>query len=722
MEKARLDTFSNSQWPHDAVKGHGANSKAVSGSSPSILIKSYLLLVSESWFRVQRRRPGRRYGGLPILQAIIRWMGQRRRPLVRNISSVSNIHPNIICSEEHVKRKQKKCAFLKAYTEDSLLGQSTSQRPASKPASKLPASSSHDSDDELATFSSELSPPPKTSGRPSKASTTRSSSAPAKTPASRRSTRGVGKTPGSRTVSSEVEVDETDGGSESDVGKRATKSKRKTGGRTKARVSAIAEEADEAEVQAQAQGPSEDVEMEVSGPDPQPEKKKRGRPPKSAAAKPPSNAKGKAARATNDSADDLPPPKKTHGRTRSKANLQSESEAPASSSSKGTHTRTKSKSKVKQEDAEMEDLPAPTSKKGKQVAVHHQDEDALSAPVARPKGRVVSRSKVKAEPEDTEETGTVPGQEDETSLRRGRGDRSAPSNGRKSSAERKSSLSEDAGYATAEPAPDPDQMAVDDNPAPSPPPARMTHRPPKGNVVEKQPSPALNGIRSSVPPPSRASSVRPSIKLNKDSLQVIEIDSDGEDSGARSTSSKAKTRAPKAPTRTASGTKLKKQASQTSKNVPVAEDKTKAVLDSPLETEDVPMENVSRSRPPGEPTKGQPEAEPLAPGTPISAVHRSVLPSPVHDPAAGGDIDMAGSGPIAPAEPPRSRQTYHPFLSQFPIEEMAKLTDEEAEMTLEQYIRREMEVQYAQLKADAERRIEEFKQKAAETRKVIEMS
>lgn len=53
---------------------------------------------------------------------------------------------------------------------------------------------------------------------------------------------------------------------------------------------------------------------------------------------------------------------------------------------------------------------------------------------------------------------------------------------------------------------------------------------------------------------------------------------------------------------------------------------------------------------------------------------------------------------------------------------MTKLTDEEAEMTLEQYIRREMEVQYAQLKADAERRIEEFKQKAAETRKVIEMS
>lgn len=30
MEKARLETFTKARWPHDAVKGHGANSKAVS--------------------------------------------------------------------------------------------------------------------------------------------------------------------------------------------------------------------------------------------------------------------------------------------------------------------------------------------------------------------------------------------------------------------------------------------------------------------------------------------------------------------------------------------------------------------------------------------------------------------------------------------------------------------------------------------------------------------
>ena len=74
------------------------------------------------------------------------------------------------------------------------------------------------------------------------------------------------------------------------------------------------------------------------------------------------------------------------------------------------------------------------------------------------------------------------------------------------------------------------------------------------------------------------------------------------------------------------------------------------------------------------------------------------------------------------AAAPNSPCAYHPYLAQFPVEKLGSLSEEEAEMTLEQYIRREMESQYAQLKADAERRIEEFKEKAAETRKLIETS
>lgn len=48
------------------------------------------------------------------------------------------------------------------------------------------------------------------------------------------------------------------------------------------------------------------------------------------------------------------------------------------------------------------------------------------------------------------------------------------------------------------------------------------------------------------------------------------------------------------------------------------------------------------------------------------------------------------------------------------------LTEEEANMTLEEYIRRETELQYAQFKADAERKIDEFKRKAAEAKQLIE--
>ena len=69
-----------------------------------------------------------------------------------------------------------------------------------------------------------------------------------------------------------------------------------------------------------------------------------------------------------------------------------------------------------------------------------------------------------------------------------------------------------------------------------------------------------------------------------------------------------------------------------------------------------------------------------------------------------------------------SPRTFHPYLAQFPIEKMSTLTEEDADMTLEQYIRREMGLQYAQMKSDAERRIDQFKQKAAETRRVIETS
>ena len=542
------------------------------------------------------------------------------------------------------------------------------------------------------------------------------------------------------------EVEDTDGGSESDAGKRATKSKRKTGGRSKTRVSAIAEEGED---EVGGQGPSGDVNMEDADPEPQPvEKKKRGRPPKSATAKPQSNAKKGQAKGDDDGEEsDLPAPpppaKKSHTRSRSKANVESEAEDAVPSNPKSTHTRNKSASKPKSRQQDVVDVaPAPvppTKKKGKHTATPTQEdeEEVVSAPPAKPKGKAVPRSKAKAEPrepvfDDVESTGIdnyEPSRKPSRSVQAGTG------HPQKSPSDRKSSLSEDAGYATAEPPLEPDQMDIDEDRAP---PikakakakakglstAGATLPPPTSTDAATRTSITADGVRSSVEPSSRTS--HPPAKP-KDSLKVIEIDSDGGEADPGDVPPQSKVKVKGAPTRSVSGSssnKTRKPSGSTSKSSrPPA---FKARSPSTLETEDTAMDDVL----PGSPRRAKPQtrtpdAEPPAPGTPISAVHRSAPPSPVREQKDEADIDIDQSElPITEpsAEPPRPSQTYHPFLAQFPIEELTKLTEEEAAMTVEQYIRREMEVQYALIKEDAERHIEGFKQKAVETQRVIEMS
>lgn len=64
--------------------------------------------------------------------------------------------------------------------------------------------------------------------------------------------------------------------------------------------------------------------------------------------------------------------------------------------------------------------------------------------------------------------------------------------------------------------------------------------------------------------------------------------------------------------------------------------------------------------------------------------------------------------------------SFTPVLSILPLQRLTSLTAEECDMTLEQYIRREIEREYEQFKADGERRIAQFREKAAEARRVIE--
>ncbi|KAI0659222.1 hypothetical protein C8Q70DRAFT_915546 [Cubamyces menziesii] len=744
MEKARLDTFAKAEWPHDGAKGHGANSRAL----------------AKAGFVWNASEPG----------------DDTAICLYCNLS-LGGWDEDDDPYQEHLKRDKKhktSCAFLKAYT-DSSLNKSTAKRP-SKTVAKAPSRSASQvlkntdeevldaSDDELAaaTFSG-TGPPRASNPRASKSRASRASSAPTKTPASRRSTRGTstgGKTPASRvTISSEVE--DTDVGSESETGKRASKPSRKAGGRSKARVSAIAEEDDEEEPMHTQ--PDEDVVMQDQGEEqeqePVKEKRKRGRPPKAtASAKPGTKVRTKKTEepeATEDAADsDLaaapPPPaaKKSHARTRSKANIDSEVDAPT----KPTHTRTKSASKVKVKQEEEERLPPPApipKKKGKQkaaptVAEDGEDVPGEDVPVPPPKMKgkasAPSRSKIKHEPEDAavdEEVrfGTLepvydPAPDDHLNSQPAR----APSR-------RTPSLSDDAGYATAEPPVDPDRMDVDTAYPTARPPSSKTQksavngsRPaPHSNgtgAVKRQTPPSNDPAHQSSAPSSRASSSRPTTKIPpqriaaKESLKVIEIDSDGEDAAAQEAPHPSKaTHGP------ASSSNLKKPASKASgRKLQVEVILPPKTARSHQEPEDIEMQQVSPTSPARSNIARSPNApaavRPEPPGTPVSAVHRSTQVSPAR-PAREGlehDADVHDPSPRQAAAGTTTPQTYHPVLAQFPIEALTSLTEEEGEMTLEQYIRRETELQYAQFKADAERRIEEFKQRAAEARRLIETS
>ncbi|KAH9852559.1 hypothetical protein C2E23DRAFT_730833 [Lenzites betulinus] len=745
MEKARLDTFAKALWPHDGVKGHGANSKAL----------------AKAGFVWNALEPG----------------DDTAICLYCNLS-LGGWDAEDDPYKEHLKRDTKHktaCAFLKAYAGNSL-GKSTSKRPSKAASRTLSRSVSQtlqpvvadepedDSEDELAVAPSSGNAPSRTSGaRASKSRSSRASSAPAKTPASRRSTRGTGttsKTPGSRnTVSSDVE--ETDMGSESETGRKAAKSKRKTGGRAKARVSAIAEEEVEDQTSRHTH-PAEDVEMQGEDEEEKAPVKKRGRPPKNApATKPPSKAKAKK-RVDHEETDDVaetdhepapPPPKKAHTRTRSKVNLESESEAAIPSKSKSTHTRTKSgsKTKVKHEEAEEEEpvpVSPPKKKKGKQKAapVLPEDEDdevPPPPPKSRAKASAASHSKVKPEPDHPAEDYSLPLVDQAESEPRERAPSSRiSSRSQKVPSRRTLSLSDDAGYATAEPPAD--AMDVDAHPpqentsrkaAPNgvqPASQRTASRStPQSTDTTKRPSPALHGLPrgSSAAPSSRASSSRgltrvPSQRfVNKDSLKVIEIDSDGEEAASR----EQHARKPKTAERTVSLSSMKPPSKTPGKKLQVEVILPTRPKAPSRASEDVFMQDPSPVGPARmkSPSPAQAAAKSDPPGTPVSAVHRSAQVSPVHPPTAEAthvpeDVAMRDSEPAVAAA--SSSRTYHPVLAQFPIEKMASLTEEEASLTLEEYIRRETALQFAQFKADTERRIEEFKQKAAEARKLIETS
>ncbi|KAJ3558252.1 hypothetical protein NM688_g1031 [Phlebia brevispora] len=99
------------------------------------------------------------------------------------------------------------------------------------------------------------------------------------------------------------------------------------------------------------------------------------------------------------------------------------------------------------------------------------------------------------------------------------------------------------------------------------------------------------------------------------------------------------------------------------------------------------------------------------PHTPTASPRDTTSPRVQTAPLPSFDEDIASES---------HSESFTPFLSLVPVQMLSSLSEEECNMTIEEFIRREIELQYQQFKEDGERKIALFKEQAAETRRTIE--
>lgn len=160
--------------------------------------------------------------------------------------------------------------------------------------------------------------------------------------------------------------------------------------------------------------------------------------------------------------------------------------------------------------------------------------------------------------------------------------------------------------------------------------------------------------------------------------------------------------------------------------------------DMEAEDADVPMQEMPKSGVEESETHGRDEdikMEDLLPSTtePPRTPPRPALKAPIN-----GDTTPLNSQSTLPAcqvsikEGPQSpeirdaelKQTqeppFFPPLSKLPFVPIAELTEAELDMTVEEWIRYQMEVEYDKFRRDGERELQKFRKRAEEARKVIE--
>ncbi|EKM56921.1 uncharacterized protein PHACADRAFT_141944 [Phanerochaete carnosa HHB-10118-sp] len=790
MEKARADSY-GANWPHDTVKGHGANSKKM----------------AKAGFIYSPQGPEDDTATCFYCGTSLSGWDEGDDPL-----------------EEHRKREAKAgqpCPFL-ASAQPKPVGRPptrTQTKPSSKQTTaskkKMPTLQQEDEDSPLSS-DDPLTPATTSKSRASTASKTRTSSVPAKTPAQslRKSTRSSTATKSSSrgTAGSENE----DNASGSEVGKRVSKTKRKGDKEKESNRIEVIQEEEEGDL-----GGFDTVMEQEQEPVPAP--KKRGRPPKKAAA-------AKPARKTlaeeqpedeqpEDEEENEPAERATHGGTRSKtkANVEDEIDLLAESSSKSkSSTRPKTRS-APAADNSMPPPPVPPKRaSSSRSASRHVAPVEEPEPGLEPKSKRTLMSKVKGkansrmEESDDELAASL---EDDESIPAPKKPKQSPiarplttTNGTparqpgmdqpKARYRNSSSTSDDAGYATAEvlepgtmqvdPEPDGVQLAegtrkrsssslkqseTRDTTAARPNGASSDQLTRGSSVDNRRPTSRAGSVRPfarSSSRPAGSLAIRPSSKMGN---EIVDISDSDDESFVKVASKLLKT--------TNGVVKVERDEAmavdepEAAKSIPVpqpfAQQKLPSKARQSKATGKLPKFQVEIVVPPP-PTSTPPVQSDVEMGDDVATVQRE--PSPpqpvVEEPVTGQPAESALGKRTSPATPPPRtpslpptdteapkpknnapalpsfdedieaeakavRQpalsqtdgedtftSFTPLLSMLSLQRITSLTEEECDMTLEQYIRREIEREYEQLKADGERRIALFREKATEARRAIE--
>lgn len=759
MEKARLDSYA-SHWPHDQAKGHSASSKKMAqagfvytpqGPGDDTTTCFYCGTSLSGWedgddpLEEHHKREEKARTQCPFFMTSAP-QPQHTKPAGRPPGRSQSKPPS--ANTSRLKKKKKAQDSQPEESPSSLSSDEDTSAPAAPPNSRTRASTSKQS------------------------SSTRASGVTTKTPASRKSTRSASVSRHTATSqdapASETEDDVEASGCES--GKRVSKSKKKATGKVKERIEAI-QEVEEGENVAPEEQPAEP---------PVPPKPRRGRPPKNKAAASTANAfKSLQDAGHAHSKEEAPSEQPTHSTTRSKTDTEFELDVSMASSSE-TKARSSAKGKAKPASTTKNEMPPPslpsetsksTGRKARNIVGSDLEEQDLEEPVA--KAKVKPKPKPKATPttQDSEvEDGLIHDGSQESQARQ-------PANtidptSMKPKNRKSSSTSDDAGYATAEHGMD---VAVGP-PEPRNAPASSqaiqdasTVAPQRSNSIDRAPS-RQGSVR-----PGRASSrpasamVLSSSRLN---TEVVDISSSDEETPLPRSSSKpenteAEADAHAPPLRHQSsnqgvatgsigvfvdeeyGSKRLRQQSNPLRAASRAPSKgarlSKLVVEvvaPPPSTmrrvdeqisPDIDMADAMSPSPDDviAATAPQPHDNPLAarispsatppPRTPSLPPNDTEWPKPSSKPPAtvlpSFDEEMEEKSTPSTKDPLAS---FTPFLSMAPLSNLSSLPEEDHDLTLEQYIRREIEKQYQQFKEDAERKIALFEAKATETRRVIE--